>query len=261
VSRTRPTLLTPSHSLSRRFSLLRSATGESVPVEQLKTRLANHRKQGSENQISEEEEDMLLETLNRLRSRVSSTPSTEGSQEQLAPTQDSAQDSTLSSSITSTSSRSTKRYSNQLFGSGRLRDYKGSPSKASRTSARTISVTSTDSQAQETQDSSSRPVTPYTDGPVSSAQSSSLADVALPTRSDSLSPYDVEEDDHHQSISVAEYRLNMALGPNVFKRASLAIQQAIKEIEDEVEEEILLPRSTPIPRGSIDQHIHSPEVV
>ena len=206
---------------------------------------------------------MLLETLNRLRSRVASTTSGEGSQEQLAPTQDTVQELTLSSSIASSSSRSAKRYSNQLFGSGRLRDYthtKSSPSKTSRTSARTTSVTSTDSQAQETQDSS-RPVTPYTEGPVSFAQSSSVTDVALPTRSDSLSPYDVEEDDHTQSISMAEYRLNMALGPNVLKRASIAIQQAIKEIEDEVEEEILLPRSTPIPRGNIDQYIHSPEVV
>lgn len=206
---------------------------------------------------------MLLETLNRLRSRVTSVTSTQGSQEQLAPTQDSAQDTILSSSTTSSPGRSTKRYSNQLFGSGRLRDYtniKSSPSKASRTSARTTSAASTDSQAQDVQSSSSRPVTPYGDESVSSALSSSATEIALPTRSDSLSRYDDDDDDDNQSISAAEYRLNMALGPNVLKRASLAIQQAIKEIEDEVEEEILLPRSTPIPRGSIDHYV-SPELV
>jgi hypothetical protein len=62
-----------------------------------------------------------------------------------------------------------------------------------------------------------------------------------------------------QAVSVAEYRLQKTLGPSALKRVSMALGEVIKEIEDEVEDEILLPRSTPIPRGSLDHP--APEVV
>lgn len=35
-------------------------------------------------------------------------------------------------------------------------------------------------------------------------------------------------------------------------KASVALENVIKEIEDEVEEEIVMPRSTPIPRNHTD---------
>ncbi|KJA24989.1 hypothetical protein HYPSUDRAFT_200225 [Hypholoma sublateritium FD-334 SS-4] len=63
-----------------------------------------------------------------------------------------------------------------------------------------------------------------------------------------------------QAIFLAETRLRKTLGPAVLKRVSTAIEQVIKEIEDEVEDEkILLPRSVPVPRGSLDQP--APEVL
>lgn len=42
--------------------------------------------------------------------------------------------------------------------------------------------------------------------------------------------------------SVAEYRLSKALGPSALKRASMAVQQAIQELEEEADDEIVLPR-------------------
>lgn len=66
---------------------------------------------------------------------------------------------------------------------------------------------------------------------------------------------------HGLSITDAEYRLQKRLGPVVLKRASIAIEQAIKEIEDEVEDEIVLPRSVPIQRSSLDQGSGTGDVV
>ena len=43
--------------------------------------------------------------------------------------------------------------------------------------------------------------------------------------------------------------------PFVLKHASMALNEAIKEIEDEVEDEILLPCSVPAPRGSLGQPV------
>ena len=41
--------------------------------------------------------------------------------------------------------------------------------------------------------------------------------------------------------------------PFVLKHASMALDEVIKEIEDEVEDEILLPCSVPTPQGSLGQ--------
>jgi hypothetical protein len=43
----------------------------------------------------------------------------------------------------------------------------------------------------------------------------------------------------------SEYRLQETLGPSVLKRASMALDDAIGEIEDQVEDEIALPCSVP----------------
>ncbi|KAF8959075.1 hypothetical protein BDZ97DRAFT_1424778 [Flammula alnicola] len=249
--------------LSRRFSLLRSATGDPVSLDNLRTRLANQRARGAPNQISEEEEDMLLETLGRLRSRA--TPSPGASQEHVAEGQDGARNSvrstaTATSSVTSSPSRSTKRYSNNLFGSGRLRDYtylkSVASSKGSGSSTRTVSLTPTESSTREPSNASLRPVTPEGNTPSSSVQSSPNEKSLI--RSAPLVPPAPFGDNPTQVVSAAEYRLQKTLGPSVLKRASMALEQAIKEIEDEVEDEILLPRSVPIPRGSLDQP--TPEV-
>lgn len=232
-----------------------------MSLEHLRTRLADQRARGEQNHITEEEEDMLLETLGRLRSRT--VPSPSASQEQVVGGEDgtrhSVQTSGTSSTTSSPSARSTKRYSNNLFGSGRLRaehNYLRSvaSSKGSSSSIRTVSLTPTEASVTTTREVSSaslRPITPESTNPPSSAPSS-------PNEKDTVQSAPVIPpapfgDSTSQSLSVAEYRLQKTLGPAVLKRASIALELAIKEIEDEVEDEILLPRSVPVPRGILDQ--------
>ncbi|KAJ3512524.1 hypothetical protein NLJ89_g3468 [Agrocybe chaxingu] len=247
--------------LSRRFSLLRESTGDPVLFDQLRSRLADQRARGAENQITEEEEDMLLETLGRIRSRGTATP--DRSQENVGEGEDGARGSVRSmttsvSSVTSSPSRPSKRYSNNLFGSGRLRDYAylksvGS-SRGSGGSTRTASLTPTEASTKELLNASQRPVTPDNTAtpPVQSSPSDLDSVLSTPTPSSSY------VDGQLQVISAAEYRLQKTMGPSNLKRASLALEKAIKEIEDEVEDEILVPRSPPIPRANLEQH--APEV-
>ncbi|KAF9533438.1 hypothetical protein CPB83DRAFT_474243 [Crepidotus variabilis] len=263
--------------LSRRFSVLRSSTSDPLAFDHhLRSRFADQRAQGVENHITEEEEDMLLDALGRIRIRHNTTSTPERSQENVSVTavegnigggasgengvRNSIQSGT--SSITSTTSspgRSAKRYSNNLFGSGRLRDYSYlksvSSSKSSASSTRTVSVAPTEASVRNMSTSSLRPVTP--EGTVTPSGSVTSSPNAYPTasengslRSTSLSP---PVEGPLESISEVELGLEQRLGSSNLKRASLALEQAIKEIEDEVEEEILLPRTTPIPRGSLDQ--------
>ena len=206
---------------------------------------------------------MLLETLGRLRSRGTASPG--ASQEHVVEGGDGVMDSAGStggstSSVTSSPRRSTKRYSNNLFGSGRLRDYSYlksvASSKGSGSSTRTVSLTPTEGSTKDLSKADLRPVTP--DG--SDAPSSTLSSPEKPEiHSAPLLPPAPYGESSIQAISVAEYRLQKTLGPSALKRASIALEEAIKEIEDEVEDEILLPRSVPVPRGSLDHP--APEVV
>ena len=203
---------------------------------------------------------MLLETLGRLRSRGTASPG--ASQEHVIEGGDGVVDSTgaSTSSVTSSPRRSTKRYSNNLFGSGRLRDYSYlrsvASSKGSGSSTRTVSLTPTEGSMKNLSKTDLRPVTP--DG--SNASSSTRSSPVKPEiHSAPLLPSAPYGDSSMQALSVAEHRLQKALGPSALKRASVALEEAIKEIEDEVEDEILLPRSVPVPRGSLDHP--APEVV
>jgi serine/arginine repetitive matrix protein 2 len=55
-------------------------------------------------------------------------------------------------------------------------------------------------------------------------------------------------------MTAAEYRLHKTLGPSVLRHVSMALDEAIREIEDEVEDEILLPLSVLAPpQGSLEQ--------
>lgn len=62
------------------------------------------------------------------------------------------------------------------------------------------------------------------------------------------------------TASAIEYRLAKTMDPAAFKRASLALQEAIKELEDDTEDEIVLPRSPP-PRGHKDDGVDMVSVV
>ena len=57
------------YSLTRRFSVLRNSTGEPLGLDELKSKFAEQRARGSQNQVTEEEEDMILEALGRLHTR------------------------------------------------------------------------------------------------------------------------------------------------------------------------------------------------
>lgn len=155
----------------------------------------------------------------------------------------------ISSFNSSPTSRSVKRYSNNLFASGRLRDYtylkNVDPSKSSASSTRTVSLTPTEKKLST---SSLLPSTPDRTTPTMSIQPGPNATNTVGDE-DEFSPID----NTLEAGSDAEYQLENQLGPIKLKRASMALQQVMKEIEDELEEEILLPRTTPIPRGNLDQ--------
>lgn len=256
------------HSLSRRFSLLRTSSGDPVPFDALRNRLAEQRARGAPNQVSEEEEDMILETLRGIRSK--NTGPAQRSQENVMEGDDPSVRQSVQSTSTigslapsslssSPSSRSTKRYSNNLFGSGRFRDYTYMRSVTKNGSTRTQSLTPTESSASYRGNTSSvaeslRPVTPEGSG-FSSTRSS-------PDKQSLSSALSTPPASHSEPpLSVAEYRVSKTLGPSVLKRASLALEEAIKEIEEEAEDEIVMPRSTPIPRVSSDHPPHATETI
>lgn len=254
--------------LSRRFSVLRSPSGDPVSLDDLRSRFAEQRARGVDHQISEAEEDMLLDTLGRIRSRTSVTP--ERSQESIVDGEEISNGrqsirstAPSSSSLTSSpSGRSAKRYSNNLFGSGRLRDYSylrsTTSTKSSAGSTRTVSLTPTESSTITRGNVSSlteslRPLTP--EGSTNSQSGHSSPNERGSVRSaPSIPPAPYGE--QMQVLSAAEYRLQKTLGPSALKRASLALEEAIKEIEDEVEDEIVMPRTAPIARTSLEQPSH-----
>lgn len=234
--------------------------GVQINIDDLKVRLADQRARGSENHITEEEEDMILGAL-RFRSRGSSSPD----------------DKSLSSNLTaSPSSSRSKRYSNNLSWSMRLRDHRYMKSmsgrgKTSLASSTTSSVPSTvvatiDSTADNSSLSSLRPMTP--EGAASnialSAQTGSpVSQQEVGCSTDSCvshiqgSGYGAEESSEASASSVGmssatsvECKLK-TMNAAAVKRASLALQAAIKELEDETEDEIVLPRSR-TPHGVIN---------
>jgi len=162
--------------------------------------------------------------------------------------------SVRSSSATATSSltsspggRSQKRYSNNLFGSGRLRDYSYIRSVASNktSTSRSASIAPSESSLNTRYVNGLRPVTPEGNGGSSSSHSSPEK---LPHSAPLIpsAPYGGQ--------TASEYRPSRPVGASTYKRASRALEDAIREIEEDVEDEILMPRSAPIARSHIDQH-------
>ncbi|KAG6831191.1 hypothetical protein H0H92_012331 [Tricholoma furcatifolium] len=253
--------------LSRRFSLLRSASGEPVGIDVLRSRLADQRARGAEAQITEEEEELIFDTIHNFRS-IPSPPlgqrseensnfsSTEDFRQSSSTMQSSISPSSSTTSVTSPSGRSAKRYSNNLFGSGH--DYNYVRSVAKSTSSRTSSLTPTASSYRRGNTSASvdshRPSTP--EDSLQSTSNTPPDRDSSPVRSQPFSSSGPYGEQQHL-VSVAEYRISKALGPSALKRASMALEAAIKEFEEEAEDEILMPRSTPIP----PLHVVSPQPV
>ncbi|KAG1754462.1 hypothetical protein EDB19DRAFT_1844377 [Suillus lakei] len=262
--------------LTRRFTLLRSSSGDPLTLDDLRSKFAEQRACGVPNQISEEEEDMILETLGRMRTKNAAPGTTSNSQleggsganatdlgmesdythERTSHISTTTSSTTYpASSVTSSpspSSRSTKRYSNNLFASGRFREYSylRSVSQRSGSSRGAASITPSDSDHSLREKPSSnyseslRPATPEGSGPVSSVPSSPNEKTPL-ARSTSL-------------ISSVEDFPSQALGDNnkvacmhLVTRVELALECVIRDFEEEAEDEILMPRTAhPAPRSS-----------
>lgn len=197
---------------------------------------------------------MFLDTLERIRPKNAQSTSHDTIDEG-GTARNSIKSSPSSSVSSSPGSRSTKRYSNNLFGSGRLRDYTylktvASSRDSTSSSTRTVSLATTEASEKTVPLSSFRPVTPDAS---SNPSVQSSPNEKGPIRSTPVVPSSTFGEQQFQAITAAEYRLHKTLGPSVLKRASMALDEAIREIEDEVEDEILLPRSVPAPRGSLEQ--------
>lgn len=263
--------------LTRRFTLLRSPSGDPLTLDDLRSKFAEQRVRGVPNQISEEEEDMILETLGRMRTK-NAAPSSKleggsganatdlGMESDYTHERTSHISTTTSSttypasSITSSpspSSRSTKRYSNNLFASGRFREYSylRSVSQRSGSSRGAASITPSDSDHSLREKPSSnyseslRPATPEGSGPVSSVPSSPNDKTPL-ARSTSL--ISSVEDFPSQALADNKSSKHPSSNSSVsVQRVELALECVIRDFEEEAEDEILMPRTAhPAPRSS-----------
>ncbi|KAF9246121.1 hypothetical protein BU15DRAFT_84928 [Melanogaster broomeanus] len=275
VDNFRTSLILPE--LARRFTLLRTSSGDPISLDDLKFKFAEQRARGASNGISEVEEDMILETLGRIRSKNATSAS------RPKPNQDDSnasgnttdtgvesdytpeRSSHLSSTTTSTtypassntsspgsrSSRSTKRYSNNLFSSGRLRDYGYlrtiSQRSGSHQSAASISHTDSSQSLRKNSSESLRPTTPEGTGPTSSPPSSPNEKTPV-ARTASLVP---PSEDPLPQPTVDSNSGSLRIS----QRASAALAQVIQAFEEEAEDEIVMPRTAhPFPRPSDVEH-------
>src|SRR6266404_922589 len=214
-----------SPSLSRRFTLLRAASGDPVSLDDLKNRLAEQRARGSENYLSEEEADMFLQTLSRLRSKTS-TGSTSGDSSH-GPARESLRSSeTTSGSVTSLGS--TKRYSNNMFGSGKFRDYTYIRSVTKERGGGKVSAgrRSTNSALL----SASRHFSKTSDPPI--PEDTSQTDPDISAHDSDATPLASVVDG---STSELEQDIIKTFQPSHIRRISMAVEEVIREIEEEVD--------------------------
>jgi len=235
-------------SLSRRFTLLRAASGDPISLGDLKTRLVEQRARGGENHLSEEEMDTFLQTLGRLRSKPSAGSTSGDSIDGLARESLRSTETTPSSATVAPTPRSTKRYSNNMFGSGKFRDHTYLRSVAKER------VGGRGSAGRRSANSSS----PTTSG------RSYLASDTIPEDS---SQTDLETSAHdsdttplasgvESSATELEQEIRKTFQPGHIRRASLALDEVIREIEEESggdgdgDDKILIPRSPAPERAS-----------
>lgn len=251
-----------------------------MSLDDLKSRFAQQRAKGAEHQISEEEEDMLLDMLSRIRAQntggrdrvqsdsgsstyVKSEPPSAGyttSEFGRSTGRQSTQSTTtLSSGIAydsptmtgSPSSRASKRHSNNLF-AGQFRDMRYMRKASTRTMGSNRSVLSaspsestTGSTANALIDSyadSFRPVTPENTTPSVSATSSPSI-FGTPTQSTVISQLSLE-DGLGPLGGASTSKFGKHLSNLQLKRMSISLEEVIREIEEEADDEVLVPRSS-----------------
>ncbi|KAI0071815.1 hypothetical protein K474DRAFT_1686903 [Panus rudis PR-1116 ss-1] len=283
VSDFRTSLILPD--LTRRFSVLRNSAGVPIGIDDLKSKFAEQRARGAENQVTEEEEDMILEALGRFHSRatrsrntsssqgdesvgandsfrissandeggsrISASPSLVGSQSvRSANTATSSvlHVSSSGASLSSGKSQYSRRMSNNLFGSGKFRDYSYMRNQRTRTdSTRSSSLVPSASNASMSTVTSSRAAnnsSMYSDNqslrPVT-PEGSAYSPVSSPPASpDRHAAGDGSRPDGNSAVNA---RLSKTLSPEHLRRASLALDQVIRELEEEGDDEIVMERS------------------
>jgi serine/arginine repetitive matrix protein 2 len=229
-------------SLSRRFTLLRAASGDTVTLDHLKSKLAEQRARGAENYLSEEETDMFLQTLGRMRSKPSASSTSSDSTHSPARGSVRSTDTTTSSA---TSTSASKRYSNNMFGSGKFRDHtylrSVAKDRAAKGSAgkRSAANSSTSSRTYKTSDATIPEESAHTDTEPSVHDSDTTA---------LASGVETSTSELEQSI-VKTFRSGH------LRRASMALDEVMRAFEEKDDDDdddgdgddkILLPRS-PVP--------------
>ncbi|KAH9063722.1 hypothetical protein EDB83DRAFT_2519878 [Lactarius deliciosus] len=229
--------------LSRRFTLLRAASGDHLSLDDIKNRLAEQRARGAENHLSEEEAEMFLQTLSRLRSKASSS-STSGDSTH-GPASILSSEATTSSSVTS-SPGSTKRYSNNMFGSGKFRDY---TYMRSVTKERTGKVSAGRRSTNSALLSASGHSYKMSDPPI--PEDTSQTDPDFSAHDSDTTPLASGVD---APTSELEQGIVKTFQPSHVRRVSLAVEEVIREIEEEAvgdgDDKILIPRAAAPERAS-----------
>ncbi|TBU46979.1 hypothetical protein BD309DRAFT_952854 [Dichomitus squalens] len=284
--------------LTRRFSVLRNSSGEPIGLDELKYKFAEQRARGSQNQVTEEEEDMILEALGRFHGKNRSR----GKQKELVdaggrgngtdcedddadPVRHSVRSSdsattpslhgapSMASISSAKGSISSRRMSNNLFGSGKFRDQayflrttnprrggRGAGAIAlsdSNTSMSTVdeSARGENSTSMYSDNQSLRPTTPegstYT---FSGSAPSSPGNASTLSKDRNSRSILGDQSDYSSTLSK---RLSKALSPDGLKRASLALDQAIRELEEEGDDEIVMERSpiTHVPPSTLNSSL------
>ncbi|KAI0290518.1 hypothetical protein BC826DRAFT_1026970 [Russula brevipes] len=230
--------------LSRRFTLLRAASGDPLSLDSLKSRLAVQRARGSENFLSEEEANMFLQTLGRLRSKPSAG-STSGESFDGTARESLRSTETTSSSLPSTPS-SAKRYSNNMFGSGKFRDYTYLRSVAKDRAGK-------GSVGRRGANSSSLSSRSYKSSDTTIPEDSSLTDPEPSAHDSDTTPL---ASGIESSVAEFERGVVKTFQPGHLRRASMALDEVIREIEEEADDDgdgddkILIPRSPAPERAS-----------
>ena len=235
-------------SLSRRFTLLRAASGDPVTLDDLKGKLAEQRARGAENYLSEEETDMFLQTLGRMRPKPSASSTSSDSTH--SPARGSLRSTDTSTSSATSTTGSAKRYSNNMFGSGKFRDHTYLRSVAKERAAkgsagkRGTANSSTSSRTYKMSDAPIPEESTHTDTEPSAHDSDTTALAS-----------GVET-----SASELEQSIVKTFQPGHLRRASMAIDEVMRQFEEKADgdgdgdgdgdDKILIPRSPAPDRAS-----------
>lgn len=211
--------------MSRRFTLLRGQNGEPLSIDDVRSRLAQQRANGHVNHVTEEEEEIMIGALIRAHS-IDPTASASDSDGYTTAT---ANDGYSTANTGANDSFVSGYDSPRPFGSS---SYLRSATKSlvsANPPKRKVTISNASASARDT---------PKHTGPLAFDASATGASKSAGTG----------------SISFDTYLSNSSFSPAQIRRASLALQDAIQEFEeDEEDERILAPRSGPR-KGGPQEH-------